>query len=287
MRCESGLPERPGRFTSRIDSMEDQFKDKVAIVTGGASGIGRALCEALSRRGACVIVADINTEGAQRVASAITTAGGRARAAHLDVVKDEGVRKLVDDTASEYRRLDYMFNNAGVNVSRGEMRDLTVEHWHSVIDVNLLGVLYGTIAAYSVMVQQGFGHIINTASLAGLLGFPTSIPYGVSKCALVGLSIPLRLEAADLGVKVSVVCPGEIRTNKPNQRYKFGLVDAEEAAEIILRGVAKNQAIIVFPLYARVLWRLNRLFPNLLFPLGRKMVRDFRAKHHSRDRTRD
>jgi NAD(P)-dependent dehydrogenase (short-subunit alcohol dehydrogenase family) len=265
----------------------DPFKDKVAIVTGGASGIGRALCEALSRRGAVVIVADINTEGAERAASAIITAGGRARAAHLDVVKDEGVRKLVDDTASEYRRLDYMFNNAGVNVSRREMRDLTAEHWHSVIDVNLMGVLYGTIAAYSVMVQQGFGHIVNVGSLAGLLGFPTSIPYGVSKCALMGLSIPLRLEAADLGIQVSVVCPGEIRTDKPNQRYKFGLVDAEEAAEIILRSVAKNHAIIVFPLYARVLWRLNRFFPKLLFPLGRKMVRDFRAKHHARERTRD
>ncbi|MGH7217231.1 MAG: SDR family NAD(P)-dependent oxidoreductase [Nitrospiraceae bacterium] len=264
--------------------MADQFKDKVAIVTGGASGIGRALCGALSQRGACVIVADINTEGAQRVASAITAAGGRARIAYLDVAKNEEVIKLVDDTASEYRRLDYMFNNAGVNVSRGEMRDLTVEQWHSVIDVNLLGVLYGTIAAYSVMLQQGFGHIINTGSLAGLLGFPTSIPYGVSKCALVGLSIPLRLEAADLGVQISVVCPGEIRNDKPNQRFKFGLVDAQEAAEIILRGVAKNQAMIVFPLYARVLWRLNRLLPKLLFPLGRKMVRDFRAKHRSRDK---
>jgi NAD(P)-dependent dehydrogenase (short-subunit alcohol dehydrogenase family) len=258
--------------------MADQFKDKVAIVTGGASGIGRALCEALSQRGARVIVADIDTEGAQRVALAITTAGGRAREAHLDVAKGEDVRRLVGDTASEYRRLDYMFNNAGLAVSRGEVRDLTVEHWHRVIDVNLLGVLYGTIAAYSLMVQQGFGHIVNTASLAGLVGFPTSIPYGVSKCALVGLSIPLRLEAADLGVKVSVVCPGEIRTN---QRHTFGLVGAEQAAEIILRGVAKNQAIIVFPLYARILWRLNRLCPKLLFPLGRKIVRDFRAKHHS------
>lgn len=266
--------------------MADHFKGKVAIVTGGASGIGRALCEALSRRGVRVIIADIDTEGAQQVALAITTAGGQAHTAFVDVAKNEDVRRLVDYTASEYRRLDYMFNNAGVNVTRGEMRDLTVEHWHTVIDVNLLGVLYGTIAAYSVMVQQGFGHIINTASLAGLLGFPTSIPYGVSKTALVGLSIPLRMEAAELGVKVSVVCPGEIRTSKPNQRYKFGLVDAKEAAEIILRGVAKNQPIIVFPLYARVLWRLNRLFPKILFPLGRKIVRDFRRKHRSRDRAR-
>lgn len=254
--------------------MADQFRDKIAIVTGGASGIGRALCEALSQRRALVIVADIDTERAQQVASAITTTGGRAHAVHLDVSQAEHVKKLVTDTASEYGRLDYMFNNARLRLRHGEVRDLTMEHWHRLIDVNLLGALYGTIAAYSLMVQQGFGHIVNIASLAGLVGFPTNIPYGVTKCALVGLSVPLRLEAADLGVKVSVVCPGRVHTN---MRHRLGLIGADRAAQIILCGVAQNQAIIVFPLHARILWRLYRLYPKLLFPLGRKMVRDFRA----------
>ncbi|HET8577661.1 MAG TPA: SDR family oxidoreductase [Methylomirabilota bacterium] len=254
--------------------MTDQFRDKVAIVTGGASGIGRALCEALSQRGARVLVADIDTERAQHVASAITTTGGRAHAVHLDVSQAEHVNTLVTDTAAEYGRLDYMFNNVGLASRRGEVRDLTLEHWHRVIDVNLLGVLYGTIAAYSLMVRQGFGHIVNTASLAGLVGFPTSIPYGVTKCALVGLSIPLRLEAADLGVKVSVVCPGQVQKHT---RHRLGLLGVDRAAQIILRGVAQNHAIIVFPLYARILWRLYRLCPTLLFPVGRKIVRDFRA----------
>lgn len=256
--------------------MAAQFRDKVAIVTGGASGIGRALCEALSQRCALVIVADIDTERAQRVALAINTTRGRAHAVHLDVSQAEQVKKLVTDAASEYGRLDYMFNNAALSLSHREMRDVTMEDWHRIINVNLLGVLHGTIAAYSLMVRQGFGHIVNTASLAGLVGFPTHIPYGVTKYALVGLSTSLRLEAADLGVKVSVVCPGHVHARTGHEP---GLIGADRAAQTILRGVAQNRGIIVFPLHARILWTLYRLCPQLLFPLGRKMVRDFRAAH--------
>jgi short-subunit dehydrogenase len=154
------------------------------------------------------------------------------------------------------------------------VRDVPLADWHRIIDVNMLGVLYGTVAAYSLMVRQGFGHIVNTASLAGLIGFPTHVPYSLTKSSLVGLSIPLRLEGADLGVKVSVVCPGHVRARTGDGQ---GLLGAERAARTILRGVARNRAMIVFPLHARVLWGLYRLWPPLLFPLGRKMVRDFRA----------
>lgn len=255
--------------------MADQFKDKVAIVTGGASGIGQALCEALSQRGAHVIVADIDVAQAQRVALAISTTSCRARAAYVDVANSELVKELVSDTAREYERLDYMFNNVGLSASRGEVHDLTLEHWRSAIDVNLLGILYGTIAAYSFMVGQGFGHVINTASLAGLVGFPTSIPYSVTKSAVVSLSVSLRMEAAELGIKVSVICPGQVQKDK---RHRLGLIGVDRAAQLILRGVELNQAIIVFPLYARLVWWLYRLSPRLLFPLGRKIVRDFRAK---------
>ncbi len=254
--------------------MADQFKDKVAIVTGGASGIGRALCGALSERGAFVVVADIAAEQAQAVAAAIAASDGRAQAVRLDVTQPEQVHKLVADIASEHGRLDYMFNNAALSLSHREVRDVPLEDWHRIINVNLLGVLYGTVAAYALMVRQGFGHIVNTASLAGLVGFPTHIPYGVTKAALVGLSTQLRLEAADLGVKVSVVCPGHVHARTGQGR---GLLGPDRAAWTILRGVAQNRAMIIFPLHARILWRLYRLRPQLLFPLGRKMVRDFRA----------
>jgi short-subunit dehydrogenase len=197
------------------------------------------------------------------------------------------VKKLVDDTASEYGRLDYMFNNAGIGIG-GEARDLTLEHWMRIINVNLLGVIYGTTAAYSLMVRQGFGHIVNTASLAGLIGDPIVLPYVTSKFAVVGLSQTLRNEAAGLGVKVSVVCPGYVQTpvwDSPLLKVKkedlpkppFKMIDATKAAGCIIKGVERNQAFIVFPLHARLLWWLYRISQSLLEPLGRKMVKDFRA----------
>jgi NAD(P)-dependent dehydrogenase (short-subunit alcohol dehydrogenase family) len=248
----------------------------VAIVTGGASGIGKALCEVLCQRGAHVTVADIDLTRAQQLASALSAHGSRAHAAHVDVANRELVERLVANTAAEYGRLDYMFNNAAATATRGELRDLTLEPWYRAIDVNLLGIVYGTIAAYSLMVRQGFGHIVNTASLAGLVGFPTSIPYGATKSAVIGLSVALRMEAADLGVKVSVVCPGPVHATDQERSRLIGI---ERAARLILRGVERDQAIIVFPLSARLLWWMYRLSPRLLFPIGRKMVRDFRAAH--------
>ena len=277
--------------------VNDQFKDKVAIVTGGASGIGRALCEELGQRGAVVIVADIKTKTAQQVASAIVATGGRARAAYLDVSQAQDVEKLIDETASEHGRLDYMFNNAGIAIA-GEVRDMSLEHWRSIVDVNLWGVIYGTTIAYSLMVRQGFGHIVNIASLAGLTGYPTGTPYATTKYGVVGLSTSLRQEAAGLGVKVSVVCPGLIQTGIYEEitvlnarhedmldrledmlaRIPFKLtMDATRAARAILRGVARNQAVITIPFYVRLLWWLYRLHPSLLAPLFRRIVKEFRT----------
>ncbi|MCP4591902.1 MAG: SDR family oxidoreductase, partial [bacterium] len=194
-----------------------KFQAKIAIVTGGASGIGQALCKELARRGAAsVVVADVNAEVAREVAEAITTAGGRARAAELDVTQAEAVQALVEQTVSEHGRLDYMFNNAGIAIE-GEVRDMTLDQWRRIVDVNLWGVIYGTTSAYRVMVGQGFGHIVNTSSGAGLAPVALGTAYSATKHAVVGLSTLLRAEGAGLGVKVSVVCPGAIRT---------GIVDA-------------------------------------------------------------
>ncbi|MFB0533577.1 MAG: SDR family NAD(P)-dependent oxidoreductase [Anaerolineae bacterium] len=267
----------------------DQFRDKVAIVTGGASGIGRALCQELGQRGAVVMVADINAEGAQQVASAIATTGGRARAAYLDVSQAEDVQRLVDETASEHGRLDYMFNNAGIAMA-GEVRDTSLLQWRRLVDVNLWGVIYGTTAAYSLMVRQGFGHIVNTASLAGLVSFPALTPYAATKHAIVGLSTSLRAEAAGLGVKVSVICPGHVRTGiydvatvlKASREDAWALIpfnamEAARAARVMLRGVARNRAIIIFPFHTRLPWWLHRLHPSLSAIWGSRVVRMFRA----------
>jgi NAD(P)-dependent dehydrogenase (short-subunit alcohol dehydrogenase family) len=267
----------------------NKFKNKIVIVTGAASGIGRALCEELGRAGAVLIMADIQRDGLAQLASKLAENGARAEAAYLDVSRAEDVQALIDKVVSEHGRLDYIFNNAGIAVA-GEVRDLSIDHWRRIIDVNLWGVIYGAHAAYSVMIKQGFGHIVNTASLAGLVGSPTMIPYSTTKFAVVGLSTSLRAEAEAFGVKVSVVCPGFIQTGifdaatyvQSSQKellamLPFKLMNVNDAARVILRGVARNKAIIVFPFYGRLLWWLQRVHNSLTKPLSRKTIKDFRS----------
>jgi NAD(P)-dependent dehydrogenase (short-subunit alcohol dehydrogenase family) len=264
----------------------DHFQDKIAIVTGGASGIGRALCQELGRRGATVVVADINAAGAGQVASTMT----QARAAHLDVTQAGGVKDLVQETASEHGRLDYMFNNAGIAIM-GEARDMELEHWRRILDVNLWGVVYGTQAAYPVMVRQGFGHIVNTASAAGLVPAPMATAYTATKHAVVGLSTALRAEAAALGVKVSVACPGLVQTGLVGTTTLVNLdrealisllsslrfAEPDDCARAILRGVARNKAIITDTISARLMWWFYRLHPALWICLARLAARACRS----------
>jgi len=260
---------------------------KVAIITGGASGIGRALCEELARMDATIIAADINIEGAEEVAADLNGRGGNARAAALDVTDAEAVKVLVQRTVAENGRLDYMFNNAGICVG-AEVRDMNLKHFRSILNTNLYGVIYGSTCAYEVMIKQGFGHIVNTASTAGLIPMPVMVPYTVTKFGVVGFSKSLRLEAADLGVKVSVVCPGFVRTGifeampflKVDKQKIFEkipkMVEPNRAAQIILKGIRKNKAVIVFPFSARFFTWFYRLHPAFLAPIQRKIIGDFR-----------
>lgn len=271
--------------------MED-FRGKVAIVTGGASGIGRALCEELSKRGAVVVVADINEEKARQVAAGISQGGGWALALWVDVSKAEEVERLVNRVVAEEGQLDYMFNNAGIAVL-GELQDMSAELWSRVIDVNLKGVAYGVQAAYPVMVSQGHGYIVNTASVAGLLPGPLAGAYGTTKYGIVGLSEALRLEGAKLGVKVSVACPGYIQSsiydsctyvNSDAEEMKmlmpFKPLSAEKCARAILKGMDQNKGVIPVPGYASIMWWLQRLFPSLLATLNGKIIGDFRKRRN-------
>jgi NAD(P)-dependent dehydrogenase (short-subunit alcohol dehydrogenase family) len=269
---------------------------KVAIVTGGGSGIGEALCLKLARSGAHVVVADINAGEAGRVAAAIGDGDGVAEARTLDVSCGQDVRRLIENTVSTCGRLDYLFNNAAVAVG-GEARYLTLDHWQRVLDVDLYGVLHGVLAAYPIMVRQGFGHIVNTSSAAAFFPWPANAPYCTAKHAVVGLSVSLRLEGADLGVKVSCVCPGPVRTNiyrnavvvSPNRTASgpseqptdapAKMMAVGRAAELILSGVARNDALIVFP--ASMRWgRIGyTLFPRLI---EREFLRQYRQRHRHR-----
>jgi NAD(P)-dependent dehydrogenase (short-subunit alcohol dehydrogenase family) len=261
------------------------FDKKVAVVTGGGAGIGEALSRDLGRRGAVVVVADMDKEAAERVARDIIRDGGQARAHPVDVSNEPDVAHLVEGVAGEHGRLDYLFNNAGIAIA-GDARDLTLAHWRRVLDVDLYGVLYGTLAAYPIMVAQGFGQIVNTSSATGLFPQPMNAPYCTAKHAVVGLSMSLRLEGADLGVKVNVVCPGYVHTaiatstmfvNMPSTYKPIHLVEPSHAARVILRGVGRNDAVIVFPPLIRWTWRAYRLFPAALNSIFLRRIRPLRA----------
>ena len=251
-------------------------------MTGAASGIGRAVAKRLGGLGATVCAADVNEAGAKQTAALISGDGGNGYAARLDVTKSAEIQRLIDDVAKRHGRLDYMFNNAGIAIV-GETRDMTDDHWKRIIDVNLMGVLAGTLAAYRIMVKQGFGHIVNTASLAGLLPVPSETAYCLTKYAVVGLSTSLRGEGAGLGVKVSVVCPGFVRTPIMDNYTAIKLnradlaaeapkrmTDVDKAAGIILSGVAKNRAIIPVGPDAHIAWRLYKVWPGLVEFFGRR-----------------
>jgi NAD(P)-dependent dehydrogenase (short-subunit alcohol dehydrogenase family) len=271
----------------------------VAIITGGASGIGRSLGEALARRGAAVVLADVQMELAQAVASSIQASGGNAAAAELDVRDFDAVSRLVHNTVKTHGRLDYLFNNAGIGIL-GEVRHYQITDWHRLFDVHIGGVVNGVQAAYPVMLEQGFGHIVNTASMAGLVASPWMVSYSAAKHAIVGLSMALRVEAAATGVCVSVLCPGLVRTPiiegggkfgkllpalPPEKQQAFwermrpmwervGPMDPERFAEKALRAVARNKAVIIAPAWWKIYLWLYRFCPWAIERLSAKSLRD-------------
>jgi NAD(P)-dependent dehydrogenase (short-subunit alcohol dehydrogenase family) len=260
------------------------FSDKVAIVTGGASGIGRSLGKALVERGAIVVLADLNKELLDETAGSMSDANARVEAVPLDVTDVDAVKNLVEQTANQHGRLDYIFNNAGIGVG-GAALDFSYDDWRTVLDVNLYGVVNGVFAAYPVMAKQGFGHIVNTASLAGLVPGAGEISYSASKYAVVGLSNSLRMEAGEQGVKVSVVCPGFIDTPIFYNAKVIGLdrekiieaiptpMPADECASVILSGVERNKATIVVTRFAKILWMLQRISPAIVFWISKRMAK--------------
>jgi NAD(P)-dependent dehydrogenase (short-subunit alcohol dehydrogenase family) len=267
------------------------FEKAVAIVTGGASGIGQALAEELAKRGCEVVLADHQIELAEKVASRIRTSGGKAQAVKVDVTDFPAVEQLVQETVKRTGRLDYIFNNAGIGIG-GNVNHYGIEDWYQMMDVNLRGVINGVQAAHKVMTTQGFGHIVNTASLAGLTPSPGNVAYATTKHAVLGLSISLRAESARQGVRVSALCPGFVRTAILNGGGKYGKMLIELSpeqhrhllemieqfnpispnafAKKALNSVAGNKAIIIVPSWWKLLWWMNRLFPSLAIYLAGK-----------------
>lgn len=252
------------------------FDGAVAIVTGGASGIGRGLVEELRRRGATVVAAD-RQECDER----------------LDVRDAAAVKGLVESVAERHGRLDWLFNNAGIAVGAPALEH-SLDDWNQTLDVNVRGVVHGCHAALPVMKAQGFGHIVNTASVAGLAPLPGAAAYTASKHAVVGLSAALRIEAAAFGVRVSALCPGFVRTpilsggafgrnvmdagDVVRRAERHGMIEVDELVRRALPRLARNDAVVIEPPRYRLFAWLARSFPAALEGRVRREYEDGLAR---------
>jgi len=190
----------------------NELKGRVAVVTGGGSGIGSGMCRAFAGDGVRVVVSDVDVEAAERVATSIRDAGGAAIAVAADVARRADVEALAERTLREFGGVDIICNNAGV-LAGGPMLGSTDDDWQWLLSVNLMGVVHGSQVFAPILVERGAGHIVNTASVGGFLSFPNLATYCTSKFAVVGFSEALYMELVPKGVGVSILCPGKVHSN--------------------------------------------------------------------------
>ena len=266
---------------------------KVALITGGASGIGAAIAAKLAEGGAEVWIADRQGSMRDELASPLRARGATAAAVEVDVRSFPAFERAVADVIETSGQIDFLFNNAGIGIG-GEIDSFTIDDWNNIIDVNLRGVINGIQAAYPVMIKQGSGHIVNTASLAGLITMTAQAGYSATKSAVVALSKTLRLEAERYGVSVSVLGPGVGRTPiLSGGRYGYNTtVSSEEMAKLgeklrpaspevfaerSLKAVLRGDAIVVVPRRWKLLWYLERVSPALSMRVAKESLKRTRA----------
>jgi NAD(P)-dependent dehydrogenase (short-subunit alcohol dehydrogenase family) len=209
---------------------------KVAVITGAASGMGRASAIRFAKEGAAIVVADLNSQGGEEVISEIAAAGGRAVFQHTDVINEADIKALVDRAVKEFGRLDITFNNAGVGGAVGRLENITAEDWDKTFAILTRAVFFGIKHSIAPMKKSGGGSIISTSSVAGLRGVAGLIAYSAAKGAVVNLTESASIELGRDRIRVNCICPGGVVTPLV---YRGAPGGEEEAA----RNMARAQPI--------------------------------------------
>ena len=209
-----------------------EVKNKIVVVTGAGSGIGKATAIHFAKHGATVVVSDINLESALKVVTEITSSGKKAIAIACNVALFEEVEHLIKQTVTQFGRLDVMVNNAGIGPHLLKTHEATLKDWNKVIAVNQTGVFFCMKVVLQQFLKQGGGNIVNIASLAGLKASPNNISYSASKFAVVGMTKSVAMEYATKNIRVNAVCPGYTESALLDQ-----LIGAKPEMDAILKSV--------------------------------------------------
>ncbi|MDY6796241.1 MAG: SDR family NAD(P)-dependent oxidoreductase [Actinomycetota bacterium] len=253
------------------------LRGKTVLITGAASGIGRELALASAREGAIVLLVDVDAGGLKELERLLRAAGTENRSYLADISDREVVRGLAGKVYGEFEGLDILINNAGVFVW-ADFADTTLEDWEWLMRVNLWGPILTIKAFLPKMIDRGRGHIVNLASLGGLVTMPTLSGYSTTKFGLVGLTETLQHELEPHNIAVTLVCPGNIRTPIVDHivvrgydrekliRVSYGIIPRlapDRAANRILKGIKKDKAMVTLTPSAHIMWYIKRISPGL------------------------
>jgi len=268
----------------------ERFKQKRVIITGGASGLGKAIVEEFATLKWKIAIVDINLEGAKRVAEEANNIGADAIALYCDISEDNDFQIIANTLKEKWDGVDIIVNNAGI-ATVGMMVDCSPSQWHRAINLNLNGVYRGCHYWLPLLPENGPGHIVNTASMAGIAQSPTMISYNVSKAGVIALSETLRAELDFRKIGVSVLCPAFFKTNlldsmAPSEQAVKPMVQkwmeqskitAKDVANDALNAIENNRLMVISHDYARKTYRIKRFFPKLYMKQMIKRMRKILA----------